>query len=370
MKVLVTGAGGFLGRNLCVRLRETGQHEVIPVTRETGAAELMLAAQQADAVAHLAGVNRAATASEFHEGNDQFTARLCEALTLAGRAIPVICSSTIQVEGHSPYATSKREAEVHLERYSGETGAPVGIFRLPNVFGKWSRPNYNSVVATFCYNIARDLPISIHDPASVIRMVHVDDVIDAWLAWLASPPAGVSWPTVSPEYEITVGDLADRIREFRAVRDNHTIGEVGTGLSRALYSTYVSYLAPSEFAYPLKRNEDPRGVFVEMLRTTQAGQFSFFTAHPGVTRGGHYHHTKTEKFLVLKGRARFRFHDLNTGLDHTIDTTGDVPMVVETIPGYAHDISNIGDEEMIVMLWANELFDRQRPDTIASKLDS
>ncbi|TKZ17456.1 SDR family oxidoreductase [Shimia litoralis] len=367
MQVLITGAGGFIGRNLALRLTETG-HGVLSATRQTSDAELAAMVAQADAVVHLAGANRPETDAEFDTINDQYTARLCALLSERSSPVPVIASSTIQIDRDTPYGRSKRAGEDHLHALGTASGAPVNICRLVNVFGKWCRPNYNSVVATFCHNIARDLPIAINDPAAEVRLVHVDDVIDAWLAWLAAPGQGIQVTSVEPEYRITLGDLADRLRAFRAVRDTHTVGETGTGLGRALYATYVSYLPVADFAYSLTRHGDQRGVFAEMLRTEHSGQFSFFTAGPGITRGGHYHHAKTEKFLVLKGTARFRFLNMDTGETHSIDTTGDESVVVETVPGWSHDVTNIGEDELICMLWANELFDRDRPDTIAHPL--
>lgn len=367
MQILITGAGGFIGRNLALRLSESG-HAVLPATRETTDAELAYMVARADAVVHLAGVNRSENDAEFEIINDQFTARLCTLLRDRAAPVPVIASSTIQVVRETPYGRSKRAGEKHLRALGPAIGAPVNICRLVNVFGKWCRPDFNSVVATFCHNIARDLPITINDPMAEVRLVHIDDVVDAWLAWLARPRQGVQVTAVEPEYRITLQELADQLRAFRAVREMHSVGETGTGLGRALYSTYVSYLPVEAFAYPVTRHGDERGVFAEMLRTEHSGQFSFFTAGPGITRGGHYHHAKTEKFLVLKGTARFRFLNMDTGETHSINTTGEESLIVETVPGWSHDITNIGEDELICILWANELFDRDRPDTLAHPL--
>ncbi len=366
MKVVVTGANGFIGRNLRLRLSEIEGMETLDVTRETTPDQLRAALADADAVIHLAGVNRPQDPAEFAIGNADQTAALVEAL--GDRAVPVIYSSSTQAEADNPYGASKRAAEDHLRAYAKATGAPVAIYRLPNVFGKWARPNYNSAIATFCHNIARDLPITVNDPSAPLTLVYVDDVIEAFLGWLKAPEAVDGFAEVPVVYRTTVGEVADQIRSFRSIRETHTAGPVGVGLTRALYATYVSALPVEDFAYPLVQHGDPRGVFVEMLKTEQSGQFSYFTAHPGITRGGHYHHTKTEKFLVLKGHARFRFRHMETGETYAVETEGGQPMVVETIPGWAHDITNVGDEEMIVMLWANEIFDRARPDTIANGL--
>jgi len=249
-----------------------------------------------------------------------------------------------------------------------DTQSPVYLYRLPNVFGKWCKPNYNSAVATFCNNIANDLPIQINDPAALIRLVYIDDVLDGFMRLLDERPAGVARCEVSPEYSISVGELAAQIGQFKAGRESMVIEAVGTGLTRALYATYLSYLRPETFSYTLPVHADLRGRFVEMLKTRDSGQFSFFTAHPGITRGGHYHHTKNEKFLVIQGRARFGFRHVITGETYEILTDGEMPQVVETVPGWSHDIENIGSNEMIVMLWANEIFDRNHPDTITHKV--
>jgi UDP-2-acetamido-2,6-beta-L-arabino-hexul-4-ose reductase len=256
-------------------------------------------------------------------------------------------------------------AEEAVTTLSQTQGMPVRIYRLPGVFGKWCRPSYNSVVATFAHRIARDEPVQINDPSTVLRLVYIDDLVSEFLRALAQPEPGLHWGTVAPEYRISLGELAAQLEAFKNVRSSLVSERVGTGLTRALYATYVSYLPPDRFAYDLPRHGDARGVFVEMLKTPDAGQFSYFTAHPGVTRGGHYHHSKTEKFLVIKGQARFGFRHMLTQERYEIITSGEQPQVVETVPGWTHDITNIGDTELLVMLWANEIFDRQRPDTLA-----
>ena len=366
MKILVTGADGFIGKNLCVSLAEQAGFEVLPVVRATDPAALESKVAQADAVIHLAGVNRPQDPAEFAAGNADFTARLCQALLATGRPIPVAFASSIQADRDNPYGLSKRAAEDHLRRYAEASGAPVALYRLANVFGKWSRPDYNSAVATFCHNIARGLPIQVNDAAAPLRLVYIDDVVAELLRFLADPGTGVGLRQAGPVYATTVGELARQIEAFKDVRTSLVTERVGTGLVRALYATYVSFLPPQAFSYGVPKYGDARGVFVEMLKTPDCGQFSFFTAHPGITRGGHYHHTKTEKFLVIKGVARYRFRHLVTDEVFELDSTGDEPLVVETIPGWAHDITNIGDDELVVMLWANEIFDRQNPDTIAS----
>ncbi|MBX9708015.1 MAG: NAD-dependent epimerase/dehydratase family protein [Caulobacteraceae bacterium] len=364
MAVVVTGARGFIGKTLMIRLKERGV-EAIAVGSDASASDLDSALARATHVYHLAGVNRPQSEDQFEIGNAGLTRTLCNRLAETGRTVPIVFASSAQAELDNPYGRSKRAAEDALFAHAAATGAAVRVFRLPNVFGKWARPNYNSAVATFCYNIARGLPISVHDPAAALSLVHVDDVCDAFLELLDRPLSGADFAEARPVHATTVGTVADAIRGFAESRATLTTDRVGTGLTRALYSTYLSYLPPEAFAYDVPRHADPRGVFVEMLKTPDCGQFSYFTAGPGVTRGQHYHHAKTEKFLVLKGRARFGFRHIVTGERHEITTEGGEARIVETIPGWTHDITNIGDDEMIVMLWANEVFDRARPDTVA-----
>jgi UDP-2-acetamido-2,6-beta-L-arabino-hexul-4-ose reductase len=375
MKVLITGAQGFVGKNLQLHLAERKDVQVVCFTREHSAHQLSALLQGVDFVFHLAGVNRPQDPQEFTTGNAELTQSLCEALcTVAestGKKVPVVYTSSTQAGRDNPYGHSKRGAEKALQATARSHGIPAHVFRLPNVFGKWCKPNYNSAVATFCHNIARDLPIQVNDPAASVTLVYVDDVVERFLQLMDGADAAVDadgFATVAPQYTTTVGELARQIQSFKDSRSTLMTERVGTGLVRALYSTYVSYLPPESFAYPVQQHGDTRGVFVEMLKTPDAGQFSFFTAHAGITRGGHYHHSKTEKFLVIKGQARFKFRHMQTGETHELVTCGDKSEIVETVPGWTHDITNIGTEEMVVMLWANEVFDRARPDTFACPL--
>jgi UDP-2-acetamido-2,6-beta-L-arabino-hexul-4-ose reductase len=363
MKVLVTGVNGFIGKNLMIHLQERADTEIVRFVRGESFVDLAAKVAQADFIFHLAGVNRPENDAEFAQGNCELTQALCDAIRAAGRPVPVVYTSSIQAERENAYGVSKRGAEDALRALAAETGQPVWIYRLPNVFGKWCRPNYNSAVATFCHNIVNDLPISINDPGAQLRLVYVDDVARAFLSHLGQETHGVQDAAVEPVYETTVGKLADQLHAFKRSRVDMVIEPVGVGLVRALYATYISYYRPEQFAYPLVKHEDPRGGFSEMLKTRDSGQFSYFTAHPGVTRGGHYHHTKNEKFLVVHGKASFKFRHVVTGEEYELFTNGDEPQVVETVPGWSHDITNIGEHTMVVMLWANEIFDRERPDT-------
>lgn len=364
MKILVTGSNGFIAKNLIQFLSEKPEIEILKAHRETTDQEFEQSVLAADWIIHLAGVNRPLNESEFAEGNTTLTEKIGQILQQANKKTPIILSSSIQVERDNPYGKSKLGGEQALVALNQAQGNPVYICRLANVFGKWSRPNYNSAVATFCYNVANDLPLQIHDENAVIRLVYVDDVVETF--WnLMNGQQVEQFFQVEPEYQITVGDLAKVLNGFKASRDTLITDRVGAGLTRALYSTYLSFLKPEQFDYSVPKYGDARGVFVEMLKTPDAGQFSYFTAHPGITRGGHYHHTKTEKFLVIKGKALFKFKHVVTGEFYELETQGDEPRIVETVPGWTHDITNIGEDEMVVMLWANEIFDRDKPDTYA-----
>jgi len=368
MKVLITGVNGFVGKNLAVRLSERDDVEVFSFTRDDESDALTTLVGKVDFVFHLAGVNRPEDVEEFKQGNADLTSTLCLAIEASGKTIPLIYSSSIQAELDNPYGESKLTAEQALLAFSERMRNPVYIFRLPNVFGKWCKPNYNSAVATFCHRIANNLPIQINDPSALVRLVYVDDVVNRFVSIMDGAVARDIYCDVDPVYEVTVGDLVEKINAFKMSRQTLITERVGTGFDRALHSTYLSYLLPDNFSYALSKHGDERGVFVEMLKTKDSGQFSYFTAHPGITRGGHYHHSKTEKFLVIKGDALFKFRHIVTDECYELKTSGETPVVVETVPGWTHDITNMGVDEMLVMLWANEIFDGNFPDTYAKAL--
>ena len=365
MKVLVTGSDGFIGKNLLVKLAENSI-EFVCFTRRQSTDELANLLKDIDLVFHLAGVNRPSDPVEFKKQNYYLTSALCDAIHKTGRSISVVFASSIQANLDNAYGVSKKLAEEALIRLNDSTKASVYFYRLPNVFGKWAKPNYNSVVATFCHNIAYNIPIRIDDAGRIVPLLYIDDLISSFMNLLSNPLSGVSRLSIEPEYSISVGDLADKIKAFHSSREHLVTEYVGNGLTRALYATYLSYLRPEQFAYEVPAYEDSRGRFVEMLKTKDSGQFSFFTAHPGITRGGHYHHTKSEKFLVLQGSARFGFRNIVTNELYELKVDESASRIVETIPGWTHDITNIGENELIVMLWASEAFDRARPDTIAN----
>jgi UDP-2-acetamido-2,6-beta-L-arabino-hexul-4-ose reductase len=373
MRIVITGADGFIGKNLSVRLREMAFSDVVLITRASTAAELKDALTYADCVFHLAGVNRPKDPAEFAEGNTDLTKTLCETLLKAGRKATVVFTSSTQATLDNAYGNSKRAAEEAVQAYGREAGAAVRVFRLTNVFGKWARPNYNSAVATFCYNIARGKPVRVDDPKALLNLIYIDDVVVELVKCIpaeavqVSPQVGFS--AAGPVYSTSVGTVVDILRSFAESRISLLTPRVGTGLVRALYSTYLSYVPPESFAYEVPRHVDSRGEFVEMLKTPDCGQISYFTATPGVTRGEHYHHSKSEKFLVIKGTAHFGFRNIASSETSELITYGGQGVIVETIPGWTHNITNIGDDELIVMLWANEIFDRQQPDTVPMKVE-
>lgn len=369
MNILVTGANGFIGRNLCVHLNEAGFENIETITRADNVESFDNKVKSADFIYHLAGINRPYNNDEFNLGNIDLTQKIVDTLVKNGRDTPILLTSSIQAELNNPYGVSKAGAESVITSYREKTGGLVYIYRLPNVFGKWCKPNYNSAVATFCYNTINDLPITVHNIDAELNLVYIDDVCHTFVSLLTDTPSeGVGFCEIQPVYKTTVGKVVELINDFKQIRSSLIINKVGAGFERALYSTYLSYLKPEQFTYNVPSYTDERGSFCEMLKTTDSGQFSFFTAHPGITRGGHYHHTKNEKFLVLKGKARFKFKHIVTGEEYELNTSEDVRTIVETVPGWTHDITNVGSEELIVMLWANEIFDRDKPDTVAMPL--
>ena len=345
---------------------------------------------QADIVYHLAGVNRPQTEAEFTTGNVDLTAQLCDRLLALGRATPIVLSSSIQAELDNPYGISKRQAEEVVADYADRQRRPLHIFRLKNVFGKWCRPNYNSVVATFCYNIAHDLPITISDPARELELVHVDDVVEAFVAEVRSQRSGVRVQRQrseiraevsyrgGAELRVTLGRLAELIRSFRESRQTLQVPDFSDAFTCKLYGTFLSYLEPDDFAYDLTKRTDPRGALAEFVKSEPFGQLFVSRTAPGITRGNHYHHTKTEKFLVVEGEAVIRFRAIKEGqvairgqrrseVQRVIEyrVSGKDFRVVDIPPGYTHSIENVGERELVTLFWASEVFDPERPDTQA-----
>lgn len=367
MKIVVTGAQGFIGKNLCVHLQEKNYTDVIKITRQTTDEDFNIAIREADFIFHLAGVNRPQHDEEFDKGNGGLTKRIIALLSDNNRNTPILLTSSIQAELQTPYGQSKAEAEAAVIEYGRRFSAKTYVYRLPNVFGKWCKPNYNSFIATFCENIANDKDIAINDPAHKVSLVYIDDVCQEFIRVLENNSAD-GYRDVAPCYTATVGEVAELIYSFKESRKTLVTENVGTGFCRALYSTWLSYLRPSQFSYTVPSYSDARGIFCEMLKTSTSGQFSFFTALPGITRGGHYHHSKNEKFLVVSGQALYKFENIQTGEKFELNVNANDFNIVETVPGWSHDITNIGTENLIVMLWANEIFDKNAPDTVARAL--
>lgn len=371
MKVLITGSNGFIGKNLKLYLDQRKDIAPMFFTRENTRMELSEYVQKADVIIHLAGVNRAADDSAFEDGNVKLTKVLCDEIKAHQKTVPIIYTSSIQASENNAYGVSKRKAEGYIFDVQKDLGAPVFVFRLPNIYGKWCKPKYNSAVATFCYNIARDMPITVRDPKAEFTLVYVEDLVHRLIEIVDGGrvcPNKAGFETVEPAVTTTVGQVADTIKNFHKTRKEGAVGSVGTGFIRKLYSTYISYLPSNQFKYSLIEHADDRGMFVEMVKTPESGQVSFFSAFKNVTRGEHFHHTKTEKFLVVKGNARFRFRNLENNDLVEVFTSSKKSEIVETIPGWAHDVTNVGSGEMLVIVWANEVFDRENPDTYPAKV--
>lgn len=364
MKYLVTGANGFIGKNLVVKLREIPGAEILKFLRSDSSEMLEYCVSQADLIIHLAGENRPVDEADFQRVNVELTSSICDILRKLKKKIPVIYASSRHATGKSTYGLSKLAAENLIINYAQDCDSGAAIYRFPGVFGKWSKPNYNSVVSTFCHNIASGNEISIVCPDKLISLVYIDDLVDDLILTTSHKLKGVQYKSITPEYSITIGELAGQISRFKRMRSDLDVSKVGHGLTRALYSTYLSYLPKDDFWYSVNSYKDQRGVFVEMLKDSDFGQLSYFMAPPGITRGSHYHHSKTEKFLVVNGTGLFKFKNILTNEYYEIEVSSTDFKVVDSIPGWAHCIENIGAENLIVMLWANEIFNSQRPDTV------
>lgn len=364
MNVLVTGANGFIGKNLVVALKSQKCTTVFEYDLDTDLALLDEYCKQADFVFHLAGVNRPKEQSEFIEGNLGFTSKLLETLEKHNNTCPVMISSSIQATLDNPYGQSKKAGEDLLFKYGQQTGAKVLVYRFPNVFGKWCRPNYNSAIATFCHNLARDLPITVNDPDVVLNLVYIDDVVNELINALEGKETRVGdFCEVREVYQKRLGDIVDLIYSFKNSREERSIPNMSDPFTKKLYSTYLSYLPKDKFSYELKMNVDNRGSFTEFIKTLDRGQISFNVSKPGVVKGNHCHRTKNEKFLVVSGKGVLRFRKIDE--DEVIEyfVSGDKLEVVDIPVGYTHNIENLGDSDMVTIMWANEPFDPDNPDT-------
>jgi UDP-2-acetamido-2,6-beta-L-arabino-hexul-4-ose reductase len=367
-RVLVTGARGFIGRNLIVRLGRLAGVEVAGHDLPEGDRELETAmSRRPDVIYHLAGVNRPDRDQEFEEGNVRLTGRLAE-LASRFRVPRIVFSSSTQAAQDTAYGRSKRDAEELLWRHAEQTGAAVLVYRLANVFGKWSRPNYNSVVATFCHNLAHDLPIAVNDPVKLVTFVYIDDVVAA-LAHHAErsfdpgDAPGRSPRSIHPEYPITLGDLAARLEFLRDIQRTGVLPNLADPLNRYLFATYLSYLPPDKVRYELAARRDDRGWLAELVKSPGGGQMFVSVTRPGITRGNHYHDTKIEKFCVVQGDALIALRSLADGARSEYRVHGGTPSVVDIPPGCAHAITNVGSGDLVTLFWADEPFDPAHPDT-------
>ena len=361
---LITGAAGFVGKNLVAALNRHDDVRLIlfDVNTEPGVLEAGLA--EADLIYHLAGVNRPKDESEFVTANAGLTERMLARLVELGRTPTFVLASSTQVEFDNPYGRSKKAAEDAVLKFNNKTGAPVCVYRLPGVFGKWSRPNYNTVVATFCHNIARGLDITVNDPNREMELVFIDDVVDAILRHLdRTPDPARQRYSVDRTFRVTLGELADRIRRLHAIRETLTVPDLNDDLMKCLHTTYLSFLPEEGFGYPVKLNTDNRGWLFELIKSEHFGQIFVSKTLPGITRGNHYHDTKVEKFCVIQGQGVIRFRRIESDriLEYPVDDRA--IKVVDIPPGYTHSIENTGEGEMICLFWANRIFSPERPDT-------
>ncbi len=364
MKILVTGAKGFIGKNLIAELKNQNYEDIFEYDIDTDPSLLDRYCKEADFLFHLAGVNRPKEQEEFMKGNFGFTSTLLDSLKKHNNTCPVMISSSIQAELENPYGQSKKAGEDLLFDYSKETGAKVLIYRFPNVFGKWCRPNYNSAVATFCHNVSHDLPITVNDPSVVMNLVYIDDVVGELVnALQGKENRSGEFCDVPVVHTITLGEIVELIYSFKTSRDERSVPDMSDSFTKKLYSSYLSYLPENQFSYDLKMNVDNRGSFTEFIRTPDRGQVSVNVSKPGITKGNHWHHTKNEKFLVVSGSGVIRFRKIDTDEVLEYFVSGDKLEVVDIPPGYTHNIENLGESDMVTIMWANEPFDPDKPDT-------
>ena len=374
--ILITGAYGFVGKNLseslaCIRDGKDRTHPELEIGEiylydvDTDPALLPEYCKKADFVFHLAGVNRPKDTAEFMQGNFGFTTTLLDTLKSVGNKAPIMISSSIQAALDNPYGQSKKAGEDAVFAYGKENNVDVLVYRFPNLFGKWCRPNYNSVIATFCNNIANDLPITVNDRSVVLTLCYIDDLVSEMLRALAGNPSRAGeFCEVPVTHKISLGELADTLISFKESREKRSVADMSDPLTKKLYATYLSYLPPEDgFSYPLTMNVDARGSFTEVFRTEERGQVSVNISKPGIVKGNHWHHTKNEKFLVVSGKGVIRFRKVGESKVYEYFVSGDKLEVVDIPTGYTHNIENLGDGDMVTLMWANECFDPARPDT-------
>lgn len=365
MRILVTGSNGFIGRNLVETLKyKFKDGEIYKYDIDNSIDELKEFVNNSDCIIHLAGVNRPLTNSDFYTGNVDFTRELCNIIEKTGKKKKLIVSSSIHVNKDSDYGKSKKMAEEYLEDFALRTMNKVIIFRLTNVFGKWAKPNYNSVVATFCYNIARDLPINIHDEKLSLVLAHIDDVVTEFIDQISSDDDKIiKFLDLHKKYEVTIGEIALLIESFKRSRNDKSIPNVKDDFVKKLHSTYLTYIPINNLSYDLDMNVDDRGSFTEFIRTLDKGQISINISKPGIVKGNHWHHTKNEKFLVIAGSGVIRFRSIINNEVYEYNVSEKKLEVIDIPAGYTHNIENTGQSDMVTIIWANELYNPEKPDT-------
>ncbi len=365
MKILVTGSKGFIGKNLTAQLKNNGYTDLLLFDKDLNENKLEDFLKECDFIFHLAGVNRPKNQAEFESGNVDFARSITEKLESYGNNCPIVACSSIQAENDNPYGNSKKAMEDLLFSYAKSTQAPVYIYRLTNIFGKWCRPAYNSVVATFCHNIARELKIRIDNPETVLQLTYIDDVINDFIKNIAEPPNTDSkgFCNITPVHSVKLGELADKLYSFHKNRNTLVMPSFTDDFDRKLYAAYISYLPEEAFSYSLDKKTDERGYFCECIKSNEFGQISVSVTKPGFIRGNHWHHTKAEKFMVVKGKALVSFRKIGNGDIFQYLLTDSRPELIDIPVGYTHSIENIGSDDLIILIWCNELFDPEKPDT-------
>jgi UDP-2-acetamido-2,6-beta-L-arabino-hexul-4-ose reductase len=368
--ILITGAKGFMGKNLLVRLNELDKYAVYEYDKNQSYDDLLCILPKVDMIFHLAGVNRPEDPNEFDKVNSGLTEKMLDSLEEMDHYPIIVLSSSIQAEMDNDYGRSKKSAENLLNNFCKKNNSEAIIYRLTNVFGKWSKPNYNSVVSTFCHNISRDLPIQISDKSTDLKIVYIDDIINSFIDIIENNAAmkGTRYKEIGAEYRISLGDLADMIYSFKESRETLVLQDYSNELVKKMYATYVSYLPSGDFKYKPPNKEDERGTLTELIKSEHFGQIFVSTTKKGITRGNHYHHTKVEKFIVIKGSAVINFRQIQSDKVISYGVNGDNIEIVDIPTGYTHEITNVGEEELVVLFWSDEVFDKSNPDTVFLKV--